>query len=136
MYFSATEILDLPKPRINSSQLVDLVLGLVFAAILLIAGCVVALKVRRDRELMRNGELVVAVVTHQRLAEVRGRPGTRKRSRVRYRFKDPSGQLYQGTGTDYSRRLRVDTTVPVFYDPTDPERNVAVCTGSCELEES
>ena len=84
---------------------------------------------------MRNGELVVAVVTHQRLVEVRGRSGTRKRNRVRYRFKDASGQLYQGTGTDYSRRLRADMTVPVFYDPTDPERNVAICTASCELEE-
>ena len=136
LYLNATEILNLPQPRINSSRIVGVMLGLVFAAILLVAGCVTAWRVRRDRELMRNGELVVAVVTHQRLVELRGRRGTKKKSRVRYRFKDPSGQLYQGTGTDYSRRLRVDMTVPVFYDSSDPERNVAICTASCELEES
>ena len=135
-YFNATEIVDIPQPRINSSEIVGVVLGLVFAAILLVAGCVAAWRVRRDKKLMRNGELVVAMVTHQRLIEVRGRGGRKKRSRVRYRFKDASGQLYQGTGTDYSRRLRVDMTVPVFYNPTDPERNVAICTASCELEES
>jgi uncharacterized protein DUF3592 len=136
-YFNATEILGLPQPRISSSQIVGAVPGLVFAAILLVVGCVTAWKVRRDKKLMRNGELVVAVVTHQRLVEVRsGRGGKKKRSRVRYRFKDPSGQLYQGTGTDHSRRLRVDMTVPVFYDPANPERNVGICTASCELEES
>lgn len=136
VYLNATEILNLPRPRISAPQIVGFVLGLVLAAILLIAGCVTAYKVRRDRELMRNGELVVAVVTHQRLVQMQGRRGTKKRSRVRYRFKDPSGQLYQGTGTDYSRKLRVDMAVPVFYDPTDPERNVSVCTASCELYES
>lgn len=137
LYFNATEIVDTPQPRINSPQIVGLVLGLVFAAILLVAGCVTAWKVRRDKKLMRNGELVVAVVTHQSLVEVRaGRGGRKKKSRVRYRFNDPSGQPYQGTGTDYSRRLRVDMTVPVFYDPTDPEKNVAICTASCELDGS
>ena len=136
LYFNATETLDFIQPRINSSQIVGAILGVVFAAILLIAGCITAWKVRRDRQLMRNGELVVAVVTHQRLIEMRGRGGRRKRSRVRYRFKDPSGQLYQGTGTDYSRMLRVSMSVPVFYDPANPERNVSICTASCELEGS
>jgi hypothetical protein len=98
-HLNATEILGLPQPRISSSQIVGAVLGLVFAAILLVVGCVTAWKVRREKKLMRNGELVVAVVTHQRLVEVRsGRGGKKKSSRVRYRFKDPSGQLYQGTG--------------------------------------
>jgi|SRR5690242_9890255 len=136
-YFNATEILGLPQPRTSSSQIVDALLGLLFAAILLVVGCVTAWKVRLDKKLMRNGELVMAVVTHQRLVKAQsGRGGKKKRSRVRYRFKDPSGQLYQGTGNDHSRRLRVDMTVPVFYDPTNPERNVAICTASCELEES
>ena len=89
---------------------------------------------RRDKALLRDGELALGVVTHQKLVEVRGgRGGRRKQSRVRYRFKDASGQLFQGTGTDYSRRLRVDMTVPVFYRPENPEKNVSICTAMCEL---
>jgi hypothetical protein len=90
--------------------------------------------VRRDKALLRDGELALGIVTHQKLVEVRGgRGGRRKQSRVRYRFKDASGQLFQGTGTDYSGRLRVDMTVPVFYKPENPEKNVSICTAMCEL---
>jgi hypothetical protein len=69
-------------------------------------------------------------VTYQEL--VRGRKATW--SQVRYRFNDASGQLYQGTGRDYSRRLRVEMTVPVFYDAKDPEKNVSIRTAVCELK--
>ena len=62
-----------------------------------------------------------------------GRGGIRKQSRIRYRFNDPAGQLFQGTGIDYSQRLRVDMTVPVFYKPENPDKNVSLCTAICEL---
>lgn len=90
--------------------------------------------VRRDRALLRDGELALGVVTHQNLVEVRGsRGGSRTQSRVRYRFKDASGQLYQGTGTDSSKELRVDMTVPVFYKREDPSKNISFYTAICEL---
>jgi hypothetical protein len=110
------------------------ILGLVVPAILIAISSCTYWKVRHDMALLRDGELAIGVVTHQRLVPTRGgRGGIRKQSRIRYRFKDPTGQLFQGTGTDHSRRLRVDMTVPVFYKPDDPEKNVSICTAVCEL---
>jgi len=112
----------------------SVVFDFILAAILIVASCAIFRMVRRDRQLLRNGELAAGVVTHQKIVEgVGGRGGRRKQSRVRYRFKDASGQLFQGTGIDYSRRLHVEMTVPVFYNPGDPEKNVAICTAICEL---
>lgn len=91
-------------------------------------------KVRRDMALLRDGELTIGVVTHQKLIAVRGgRGGIRKQSRIRYSFNNPAGQLFQGTGTDHSQRLRVDMTVPVFYEPENPDKNISICTAICEL---
>ncbi len=136
MYFGVVEILNRGQPGPHLSPIMVVVFNFLFPAILLVVSGMTFCTARRDRDLMREGELALGVVTHQKLVEVRGgRGGRRTKSRVRYRFKDASGQLYQGTGTDYSRRLRVEMTVPVFYDPKDPERNVAICTATCELED-
>ncbi len=97
--------------------------------------CATYWKLRRDAALLRNGELAIGVVTHQKLIAVRGgRGGRRQQSRIRYRFKDPAGQLFQGTGTARRRQLQEDMTVPVFYKPEDPEKNVSICTAVCELK--
>jgi hypothetical protein len=116
------------------SPLDPVVFEFVFPAILIAISSATFWTVRRDKALLRDGELAIGVVTHQKLIAVRGgRGGRRKQSRVRYRYKDAPGQLFQGTGTDYSRGLRVDMTVPVFYKPEDPEKNVSICTAICEL---
>jgi hypothetical protein len=99
-------------------------------AILILISCITFLGVRRDTALLRDGELVAGKVTHQK--ETRASRG-RKQSSIRYRFNDASGQMFQGTGTDNSRKLRVGMAVPVFYDPKNPERNVAICSAWCEL---
>jgi hypothetical protein len=110
------------------------VLEFVFPAILIAISSATFWTVRRDKALLRDGELAIGVVTHQRVIAVRGgRGGSRKQSRIRYRFKDPAGQLFQGTGTDHSQRLQVNMTVPVFYKPENPEKNVSICTAVCEL---
>jgi hypothetical protein len=91
-------------------------------------------KVRRDKALLRDGDLAIGVVTHQKLVAMGGgRGGRRKQSRIRYRFKDPAGQLFQGTGTDDSQRLEANMAVPVFYKPENPEKNVSICTAVCVL---
>jgi hypothetical protein len=69
----------------------------------------------------------VAVATHQ---ELFGRH--KSSSRIKYRFRSVSGEMFQGAGTDYSRRFRVDMTVPVFYKPENPKMNVALCAATCE----
>jgi len=101
-------------------------------AILILISGITLWGVRRDTALLRDGELVAGLVTHQKLVPSGGRRN-RKVSRVRYRFNDPSGQMFQNTGRDNTGKLRVHMTVPVFYDPKDPERNVAICSACCEL---
>lgn len=134
LYSITTGILSLRQAHIRSTSLLSFAFALTFWGVLLIASVVTFWRANRDEKLMREGEIAVGVVTHQKLVVVRGgRGGRRTKSKVRYRFKDFSGQLYQGTGMDDSRRLRVDMTVPVFYDPQAPEKNVTICTASCEL---
>ncbi len=118
----------------HPSLLYSFVVGFIFPIILIAISGATYWKLRRDISLLRDGELAIGVVTHQKLIEVRGgRGGRRKQSRIRYRFKDPAGRLFQGTGTDRTRSLQVNMTVPVFYKPDDPEKNVSICTAVCEL---
>jgi len=118
----------------NASLLYPVVVGFIFPVILLAISGATYWKLRRDAALLKDGELAIGVVTHQKLIAVRGgRGGRRQQSRIRYRFKDPAGQLFQGTGTDHTRKLQVNMTVPVFYKSEDPEKNVSICTAVCEL---
>jgi hypothetical protein len=113
----------------------SVILEFVLPTILFAISGVTFWEVHRDKALLSNGELALGVVTHQNLVEARGsRGGSRTQSRVRYRFKDASGELFQGTGTDSSRKLRVDMTVPVFYEREDPSKNVSIYTAICELK--
>jgi hypothetical protein len=134
IYFSAAEISTWSRIGNHFSFQNGAARQLIVAMILVAAGCLTFWRVDRDRKLMREGELAVGTVTHQKLVLVHGgRGGPRKQSSIRYRFKDASGELFQGTGTDYSSRLAVSMTVPVFYDPANPEKNVTFCTAMCEF---
>jgi hypothetical protein len=101
-------------------------------AILILISGLTFLGVRRDTALLRNGALAEGVVTHQKQIAASGR-GNRKVNKVRYRFNDSSGQMFQNTGRDNTGKLLVDMTVPIFYDPKNPDRNVAICSACCEL---
>jgi hypothetical protein len=109
------------------------ILEFFFPMLLIVVSGVTSWMVLRHRELLRIGELAVGVVTHQKLVKAGGRGGNRAKSKIRYCFKSVSGELFQGTGTDDSRRLLVGMTVPVFYSLKDPETNVTLCTALCEL---
>lgn len=104
-------------------------LELIFPTLMIVASSVTLWLVLRDKGLLKYGEVAQGVVTHQ---ELFGR-GRRKKSRIWYRFRSVSGQMLQGTGTDYSAKVRVDMTVPVFYRLENPARNVALCAATCEL---
>ena len=56
-----------------------------------------------------------------------------QQSKIRYEFKDATGRLVKGGGTDESWKLYEDMEVPVFYDPENPEKNVTLCAATCEL---
>jgi hypothetical protein len=108
-------------------------LGLLVPAILIAVSGYTFWKFRRDVALLRNGELAIGRVTHQKLVRVGRHGGKRTQSRIRYCFKDPAGQLFQGTGIDNSKIFLVNMALPVFYKAEDPEQNVSICTAICEL---
>ena len=132
IYSGLQTYLRLRQVGAKPSLLYPAILGLLVPAILLAISSYTLWKFRRDMALLRYGELAIGVVTHQKFVRV-GRGGRRKQSKIRYRFKDPNGQLFQGTGTDHTQLLQVNMTVPVFYDAGNPEKNVSICTAVCEL---
>lgn len=78
---------------------------------------------------MAEGDLAIGVVTHQAIIG-----GKNQSSQIQYEFKDAAGRRARGKGTDESRELYQDMELPVFYDPQDPEKNVALCAATWELE--
>ena len=133
VYSGLQTFLSLRQASTKQSFLYPATLGLLVPAILIVISSYAFWKLRRDMALLRYGELAIGVVTHQKLVLISGRGGRRRQSRIRYRFKDPAGQLFQGTGTDNSKKLLVNMAVPVFYKAEDPEQNVSICTAICEL---
>ena len=106
----------------------DLAPLLLFALIWSVIGITTIRSARRDRKLLSEGELAIAIVTHQELSG-----GKRRQSKIRYEFKDATGRLVRGGGTDESWELYEDMEVPVFYDAEDLGKNVALCAATCEL---
>ena len=135
IYSGIHTYLSLQQVSSRPSFLYPTILGLLIPAILVAISSYTFWKSRRDKALLRYGELAIGVVTHQKSVSVSGgRGGRRTQSKVRYRFKDPTGQLFQGTGADNSKKLRVNMTVLVFYKTEDPEQNVSICTAICKLK--
>ncbi len=101
---------------------------LLFALIWSVIGITIIRSARRDRKLLAEGDVAMAIVTHQELIR-----GKHRRSQIRYEFRDASGRLVQGKGTDESRGLYEDMEAPIFYNPTNPSENVTLCAATCEL---
>jgi hypothetical protein len=101
---------------------------LLFALIWSVIGITTIRSARRDRKLLAEGEIAIAIVTHQALGGER-----HQQSKIRYEFKDATGRLVKGGGTDESWKLYENMEVPVFYDPENPEKNVTLCAATCEL---
>ncbi len=134
IYSGVQTIRSLQQIGRHTSLLYTVVVEFILPSILLAISGTAYCKLQRDLTLLGDGELATGIVTHQKLIEVRGgRGGRRKQSKIRYRFKDPAGQLFQGTGTDHTKRLQANMAVPVFYNAENPERNVSICTAVCEL---
>lgn len=128
IFFGIRELATIQEVPASSSSVTDVILNFLFSPIMIAASIVTFWKVRRDRKLLRDGELAVGIVTHQELVK-----GRTTNSRVRYRFNDASGQLYQGKGWDRSFKLKPAMSVIVFYDSKHPGKNILTSTAICEL---
>jgi hypothetical protein len=52
---------------------------------------------------------------------------------IRYEFTTPAGEALSGTTTDNARQLLVGMSVPIFYDPQQPKKQVALCAAFYEV---
>jgi len=76
-----------------------------------------------NKPLLRDGELALARVTAQQTIQ----QGKSSYSQITYEFKANSGQLIQNSVKDLSFSVFEDMTIPVFYDPANPSKNIALC---------
>lgn len=97
------------------------VLGLLFAFL------------RWPRALQRERSLLVqGTVTLARITSIE--PGTDGDSSiVEFDFRDQSGQIRHGKGRDRGDHPAEGAVVPVFYDPDDPARHIALSGSSYEI---
>jgi hypothetical protein len=77
---------------------------------------------RRNRKLLRDGELVPGRVISQRRTG-----GKHPSSVIVYNFTDRSGVVRQRESTDSSKSYFEEMIVPVFYDARDPTQSLALC---------
>src|SRR4029077_8920252 len=73
----------------------------------------------RQKRLLAEGEIATAHVTKRRMA--------RNGPNIRYEFTTPLGEHFSRDAADGSRQLSVGMNVPVFYDPQNPKKQLALC---------
>jgi hypothetical protein len=90
---------------------------------------VIAFVMRRSlaqqRWLLAEGKLAMARVTKQWAA--------RNGHGIRYEFTTPAGETFSRMTTDGARQLLVGMSVPIFYDPEEPKKQVALCAAFYEV---
>lgn len=90
-----------------------------FAAIVLVP----FFRDKRSLPLLRDGELAFARVVSQKTVQ----QGKTSYSSIDYQFKTNDGLQILATARDLSNSVFEDMTIPVFYDPTNPDKNVTPC---------
>jgi hypothetical protein len=78
---------------------------------------------KHNLPLLRDGELAFARVVGQQTVQ----QGKTSYSRIDYEFQTNTGQLIRNSARDLTSAVFEDMTVPVFYDPLDPSKNVTPC---------
>ena len=79
------------------------------------------------RRLVRTGEISLAKVIAVQLR--------RRVPAITYEFSDRSGRLISASSPDNSRTISVGMVVPVFYDPENPQDQVALCGSFYEVSD-
>lgn len=88
-----------------------------------IGGFVLRVMIRQEsknRQLLERGSLALGIVVDQK-------KGGRGLSEIIYEFKNSDGASYQLKSEDRTDAYFPGMAVPVFYDPTDSSRSVAIC---------
>ena len=119
----------LPNRGLNiASQLPLLSVLLVFAVVLVVP----YLREKRNLPLLREGELAFVRVVAQHMVQ----RGKASYSRIDYEFHTNTGQLVRNSSKELTRSVFEDITIPVFYDPLDPSKNIALCATYLKIPEN
>jgi len=82
----------------------------------------------RDRRLLSDGDVAIGTITAQSYSG-----GKSRQSRIVYEFKDAAGRTFSGKGSDRTGKLFEEMQTPVFYDSTNPAKNVALAAASYDV---
>ena len=101
--------------------------GVILLPVALAAGIVWMMRrsLVQQRWLLEMGSLAVGCVTKQWIA--------RSGFGIRYEFMTASGETISRATTDTSSQLLEGMSVPVFYDPLAPKKQVALCASFYEI---
>jgi hypothetical protein len=117
--FATGSLAGSPHPPASARQLV-LPIAMVVAALVFLLGVS-----GQEKRLLRDGEVGRGRVTECRA----GHRGTY----IRYEFRSPAGQSFSRYAADRSRKLANGMSVPIFFDPNDPKKQVALCASMYEF---
>lgn len=106
----------------GASQFPVYALSIAFIAVF---GIVMLNVIGRQKRLLAEGEMATAHVTKRWMA--------RNGPNIYYEFTTPLGEHFSRGAADGSTKLSVGMTVPVFYDPQKPKRQLALCASFYEL---
>ena len=119
-------------PKAGSNSVLPNALPLaMFALIWSIVAFTMFRSIARDRSLLMDGEIAVGTVTSQSYAG-----GENRESRIVYEFKDAAGRTISGKCADRTRKLFEEMQTPIFYDATNPAKNVALAGATYDVVES
>jgi len=79
----------------------------------------------KQKKLMINGQFALARIT--------GQWTMRNSNGISYTFTDASGRVFNCRGNDPGRTFFEGMTVPVFYNPDNPKKQVAACCSAYEV---
>ncbi len=105
------------------------------AFIALILGIVIVpalVREKRNRPLFQDGEVAAARVIAQHTVM----QGKTSYSQIEYEFRAADGQTIKNTERDLSQKVFEDMLIPVFYDPVNPSRCVALCASYSKLPDA
>jgi hypothetical protein len=127
-FFGLAQHATFSKPK-TIGTIAYLVFVVVLAASWATKGVAMVRSVFRDRNLLANGEVAIAIVVRQQTDT----GGRYKTSAIEYQFEDQSDRRYMGKCDDNSLELYEDMQTLVFYNRDNPAENVALVGATSEL---
>jgi hypothetical protein len=106
----------------GSSQMVKFALPIVF---ILVFVPFQLLTITRQKGLIAEGEIATGRVIERRLA--------RHGPTIRYEFTTPLGEHFSRSASDGTGQLSPGMSVPIFYDPQKPKKQLALCASFYEV---